>query len=98
LELLKEPEKQQATMTTLDFVACLANGDRALPLLLQAVLLFLQQDVGQVVTGSPCDQGASDRKRLSPHTLGGSATSLNTPESVRLPSHSISPNSTVTKY
>jgi hypothetical protein len=41
-----KPQKQQATMTALDFLARLANGDRTLPLLLQAVLLFLQEDIG----------------------------------------------------
>lgn len=34
-------------MAALDFAARFSNGDRALPLDLQAVLLFLQEDISQ---------------------------------------------------
>src|SRR6266849_2827431 len=42
--------------------------------------------------------GVCARTRLSPARLDLSATCRTTPESVRLPSQSISPNSTITKY
>ncbi len=54
LELLKEPEKDTATLATLDFAASFSNGDRAL---LQAVLLFLQEDVGKPRQGPEAQDG-----------------------------------------
>src|SRR5262249_37586551 len=49
------------------------------------------------VESSLCLQGASDRKRLSEATDVLTATEPNSPVSVRLPRHSSSPSSTVTK-
>ena len=46
-KLLMKPLKDQATMATLDLTASLAKGNRALPLLLQATLLFFQENVSQ---------------------------------------------------
>src|SRR5437879_5407874 len=42
-----KPIEQLSAMTTLDFTAGLPNADMTLPLLLQAVALFLQEDIGQ---------------------------------------------------
>jgi len=42
-----KPLKDQATMATLDLTTSLAKGNRALPLLLQAALLFFQESVSQ---------------------------------------------------
>ena len=51
-----------------------------------------------MTTNASCTHGASEKNRLNPLRLGGSPTLLSTPESVRFPSHSIIPSSTVTKY
>lgn len=42
-----KPIEHMTTMATLDFLPGLSNADMALPLLLQAVALFLQEDIGQ---------------------------------------------------
>ena len=42
-----KPIEQVPPMAALDFTPSLPNGDRALPLRLQAVALFLQEDIGQ---------------------------------------------------
>jgi len=42
-----QPLKDVSTMTTLDFASRFSNGDRALPSDLQALLLFLQEDISQ---------------------------------------------------
>jgi hypothetical protein len=42
-----QPLKQTATMATLDLASSFANGNRALPRDLQALLFFLQKDVGE---------------------------------------------------
>src|SRR5712691_10533762 len=42
-----QPHKQAATMATLDLASSFANGDRALPRDTQALLFFLQKDVGE---------------------------------------------------
>src|SRR6266516_3498867 len=47
MELLMKPVEQMSSMATLDFTPSLSNGDRALPLPLQAVALFLQEDISQ---------------------------------------------------
>ena len=47
LELVKEPVKQQASMTTLDLATRLANRDRAMPLPRHSVLLFFQKGRGK---------------------------------------------------
>jgi hypothetical protein len=46
-ELLMKPLKDQATLATLDLTASLTKSNGALPLLLQAVLFFFQEDIGQ---------------------------------------------------
>ena len=47
LELLSEPKQELASMKTLDLATCLADGDGALPLLLQTVPLFIEKGVGE---------------------------------------------------
>jgi len=47
LELLMKPIQYVPSMAALDLTSGLANRDGALPLLLQARALFLQEDVGQ---------------------------------------------------
>src|SRR5258708_17037430 len=47
MELFMKPSEQMSSMATLDFTASLPDGNRALPLRLQAVALFLQEDIGQ---------------------------------------------------
>ena len=47
LELSMKPSEQMSPMATLDFTPSLPNGDRALPLRLQAVALFLKEDIGE---------------------------------------------------
>jgi len=42
-----QPLEDVSTMAALDFASRFSNGDRALPLDLQAVLLFLQEDISQ---------------------------------------------------
>src|SRR5258708_38393922 len=42
-----KPIEHMSTMATLDLAARLTNGDMALPLFLQAVAFFLQEDIGQ---------------------------------------------------
>ena len=42
-----EPDKQAATMTTLDLMPSFSDAQRALPRDAQALLLFLQKDVGE---------------------------------------------------
>src|SRR6266571_9025830 len=42
-----QPLKDVSTKAALDFAARFSNGDRALPLELQAVLLFLEEDIRQ---------------------------------------------------
>ena len=42
-----QPLKQTATMATLDLASSFANGNRALPRDPQALLFFLQKDVGE---------------------------------------------------
>src|SRR5258708_17713273 len=51
-----------------------------------------------LATTASCDHGASEKNRLSPLRREDWPTSCSNPLSVRLPSHSISPSSTVTKY
>src|SRR5882757_6365554 len=46
-ELLMEPLKQAATMATLDLASSFANAHGALPRASQALLFFLQKDVGE---------------------------------------------------
>jgi hypothetical protein len=60
LELRMKPLEYLATMTMLDFPSHLANGEGKLPLLLQAVALFLQKDIGQHRQGpEPHNSGRS---------------------------------------
>jgi hypothetical protein len=47
LELVVKPAQNTPSMATLDLAPRFANGDRTLPLLLQARLLFLQEDIRQ---------------------------------------------------
>src|SRR5947209_16918801 len=47
LELPMKPVEQMPPMATLDFTARLPNGDRALPLGLQAIAFFFEEDIGQ---------------------------------------------------
>src|SRR5258708_12115947 len=47
MELFMKSSEQMSSMATLDFTASLPDGNRALPLRLQAVALFLQEDIGQ---------------------------------------------------
>src|SRR5260221_14356796 len=47
MELFMKPSEQMSSMATLDFTASLPDGNRALPLRLQAVALFLQEDIGK---------------------------------------------------
>ena len=42
-----KPVEQMPPMTTLDLTASLTNGDRTLPLGLQAVALLIKEDIGQ---------------------------------------------------
>ncbi len=42
-----QPLEDVSTMAALDFASRFSNGDRALPLDLQAVLLFLEEDISQ---------------------------------------------------
>jgi hypothetical protein len=47
LELLMKPGEQMSSMASLDFTPSFPDGNRTLPLRLQAVALFLQEDIGQ---------------------------------------------------
>src|SRR5258708_29244929 len=47
MELFMKPSEQMSSMATLDFTASRPDGNRALPLRLQAVALFLQEDIGK---------------------------------------------------
>jgi hypothetical protein len=47
LELLAKPAEKLASMKTLDLTTRLANSDRALPLLLQAIPFFIEKGVGE---------------------------------------------------
>src|SRR6266700_218000 len=57
LELPMKPIEYMATMTALNLTPGLADGDMALPLFLQAVALFLQEDIGQHRQGPEADDG-----------------------------------------
>ena len=52
-----KPIEHLPTMAALDLTAGLANGDVALPLRLQAVALFLQEDIGQHRQGPEAHDG-----------------------------------------
>src|SRR5258708_2357022 len=47
MELFMKPSEQMAAMATLDFTASLPDGNRALPLRLEAGAVVLQEDIGQ---------------------------------------------------
>src|SRR5712692_10482029 len=47
LELPMKPIEHMSAMAALDLTPGLANSDLTLPLLLQAVALFLQEDIGE---------------------------------------------------
>src|SRR6266516_565882 len=57
LELPMKPIEHMPPMATLALTAGLANGDVALPLLLQAVALLLQEDIGQHRQGPQAHNG-----------------------------------------
>src|SRR6266496_3044464 len=57
LELLMKPVEQMSSMATLDFTPSLPDGQRALPLRLQAVALFLEEDIGQHGQGPETHDG-----------------------------------------
>src|SRR5438034_3512388 len=57
LELPMKPIKHMSTMATLDLTPGLANGDMALPLLLQTVALFLEEDIREHSQGPETHDG-----------------------------------------
>src|SRR5712691_11294009 len=52
-----KPIEHMPTMTALDLTPSFANSDMALPLLLQAVALFLQEDIGEHRQGPEAHNG-----------------------------------------
>jgi hypothetical protein len=57
LELSMKPIEHMQTMAMLDLTSSLANGRMALPLCLQAVAFFLQEDIGKPRQGSEAHDG-----------------------------------------
>jgi hypothetical protein len=71
-----KPIEHMTTMAALNFPPGLTNGDMALPLLLQAVALFLQEDIGkhgqplEAHNGSRADQLRDCVKGYATHMRG----------------------------